>query len=187
MKTMSNNLRLSFNESNQPELSFTLSCSRQEAQRTTTDLKQILQSGNTLTLEVKKYSPKRSLNANNYLWLICDKIAKKMNDGRTLKEDIYREAIRKVGVWEIVPIKESEVESRIRKWNNIGEGWFAEVLQDSKLHGYKNVRAYFGSSSYEVPEMSILIDYIVEEAKEQGIETLTPNEIAELKSKWDEK
>jgi hypothetical protein len=179
MKAIVNQMRQSYSEDGKQELILTLSFSQDVSELITA-----LNNGKLLDVEIKQHRKHRSLDANSFLWVICDKIAKKIKDGRTTKEDIYRQAIRQVGVFEIVPIADDEVEERINKWNSIGDGWFSEVLHDSKLSGYKNIRAYFGSSSYNTLEMSILIDYIVEDAKELGIDTMTPNELVSLKSKW---
>ena len=46
------------------------------------------------------------------------------------------------------------------------------------------VRAYYGSSQYNTKQMSRLIDMVVEGAKELGIETLTPEELARIKEEW---
>lgn len=124
----------------------------------------------------------RSLDANAYMWVICDKIAKKI--GHTTKVDVYQKAIRDVGLFEDVPIKNEEVESKIALWNSIGDGWLAESQRDSKLNGYTVVRRYFGSSIYDNFNMRHLIDYIVDEAIELKIEVKTPNELERLKALW---
>ena len=41
-----------------------------------------------------------------------------------------------------------------------------------------------GSSEYDTAEMSHFIDRIVEEAKELGIETATPDELERMKQEW---
>ena len=43
---------------------------------------------------------------------------------------------------------------------------------------------YYGSSCYYTKQMSRLIDLVVEDCKEQGIDTATPEEIALLKEEW---
>ena len=58
------------------------------------------------------------------------------------------------------------------------------MLADSKLPGYKKVRTYFGSSSYDTREMSVLINSIVDDCKEQGIETMTPDELKSMVEAW---
>jgi hypothetical protein len=55
---------------------------------------------------------------------------------------------------------------------------------DSKLEKCKKIMAYYGSSCYDVHSMSVLIDYIVQEAKGLDIETLTPNELSTLSIEW---
>ena len=53
-----------------------------------------------------------------------------------------------------------------------------------KLEGCKKIIAYYGSSCYDTKAMSVLIDYIVDDAKAIGVETLTPEEIEGLKEGW---
>lgn len=139
------------------------------------------------TVEIKPLRKKRSLDSNSYLWVICDKIAKAMHDGKTTKEDIYRHAIREVGEWEDKPIPDEEVEKHIKMWGMIGDGWFSEERRESKLKRHKVVRDYYGSHIYDSVSMARLIDYIVEQAKEIGVETMPPNELARLKQEWGKK
>lgn len=131
--------------------------------------------------ELKEYKRKRSLDANSYCWVLCKKIADAL---RITKEEVYRKAINEVGKFEILPIKDEAVNTFKIAWSSKGIGWICEVFNKSKLDGYTNVIAYYGSSIYNTKEMSILIDNIVQEAKHLGIETLTPDEIASLKSLW---
>lgn len=124
---------------------------------------------------------KRSLDANAYLWVLCDKLADKL---RTTKIEVYRAAIREVGVFDTVLLTDRAVEDFIRKWNLNGIGYLAEISHKSRIEGCTAVRTYYGSHTYDTKEMSRLVDYIVQECKEQDIETLTPNELEELKQKW---
>ena len=55
------------------------------------------------------------------------------------------------------------------------------MLQGKEFTHYK---IYKGSSEYDRKEMSILIDGIVQEAKNLDIETLPPQEIERLKELW---
>ena len=54
----------------------------------------------------------------------------------------------------------------------------------SKLEGYTNVRNFYGSSAYDKAQMSRLIDLIVQEAKQLGVETLSESEKALLLEGW---
>ena len=134
-------------------------------------------------IEIKPYREKRSNDANAYMWVLCDKIADVIGNGMT-KEEVYREAVRKVGVFDMVPIKKEAVPRFIKSWCRNGMGWVCDNTGRSKLDGYENIVAYYGSSTYNTKEMSRLIDYIVEEAKDYGVETLPPEKIKSLEESW---
>ncbi len=132
------------------------------------------------TLTVKK-TKKRSLNANNYMWQLCDKIAYKI---KATKEDVYRHAVREVGAWFDTSCDADKADDLCRAWEKNGVGWFAEpILMGNRI---ASIRLYKGSSVYHTTEMARLVDYIVEEAKELGIETMTPDEIKRLEQMWEE-
>lgn len=137
---------------------------------------------------LKKHREKRSQDANSYCWALLRKLAEKMadiTDGKApTKEDIYRSHIKDVGVYEPLPIREDAVDRFCEAWAEKGIGWFVEVVDDSKLPGFKRVHAYYGSSTYDTKEMARLIDNIVQDCKALGIETLPPYEIERLKEEW---
>ncbi len=134
-----------------------------------------------LDISIKIHRNKRSRNANDLCWTMCEKIAQAA--GLT-KEDVYRHAIKNVGVWEATPIREDCVERWQSVWGEKGIGWFAEVVDDSKLPGYKRVHNYFGSSTYNTAEMTRLINFLIDEAKEMGIPTEPPALVSLLLDEW---
>lgn len=134
------------------------------------------------TVELKQYRKKRSLDANAYMWTLCDKISQVVPE--TTKEDVYRDAIHHVGVFETFPLKDDAVERWIERWQTNGTGWISEVLHKAKTPGYTIVISYYGSSTYNTKEMSRLIDNVVMTAKECGVETLTPDELEQMKAAW---
>lgn len=144
-------------------------------------MKILVENGKELTVEIKQYRKKRSLDANSYCWVLCDKIAKVI--GNT-KEFVYKEAIKQVGTFEIIPIRDDAVDRWMLAWESKGLGWNSEILADSKLEGYKKTINYYGSSVYDTKEMSLLLEEIVGQAKELGIEIITPEEQLALISKW---
>jgi hypothetical protein len=132
--------------------------------------------------KIDKYREKRSLDANAYMWTILRAMAEKLN---TTDKEIYREMIRRVGQTVIVPIKNEAIETYTRRWEANGEGWQVDVMGPCrKIEGYSNLRCYYGSSVYDTKEMSILLDEIVSEAKELGIDTITPDELERMKGAW---
>lgn len=134
-----------------------------------------------LSIKIAKYRKKRSLNANSYFWLLCGKLSEKMG---IPKIDIYREYIRNIGVFRMVEINEKAVDTLITAWQLNGIGWLAERVDKSKIDGFVIVCLYYGSSTYNTQQMSLLIDNVVQDCKEQGIETLTPTELETLKTEW---
>ena len=122
-----------------------------------------------LTVTVKEYREKRTLSQNSYLWVLLDKIAEKVNRS---KEDIYKEYIKDYGIFEPLPIRNDTVEKFKNNWSKNGLGWFCEDLGESKLDGYTKILAYYGSSSYTTAEMKRVIDAVIYDCEELGIQAM---------------
>lgn len=136
-----------------------------------------------LSVDIKPYRQKRSLDANAYSWVLIDKLSERLNEP---KEAIYKEYIKHIGGnSEIVCVKNNAVERLCSGWQRNGLGWQTDTF-DSKIEGCTNVILYYGSSVYDSAQMSRLLDLIIQDCKEQGIATETPNQIAEMKARWGE-
>lgn len=135
----------------------------------------------TKQYEVKEVKKKRSLDSNAYAWVLLGKLQDKLN---IPKEDIYRDLIQNIGSYEVIPIKDEAVEKFRQAWSKNGLGWVTETTQ-SKLKGFTNVLAYYGSSMYNTKEMSRFIELIVQECKQLDIETKSQSEIDSLLKSWD--
>lgn len=134
-----------------------------------------------LSIEMKPFREKRSLDANAYFWVLADKLAEKLN---STKEEVYKNYIKDIGGNSgIVCVEDKAVDKLCEVWESRGIGYQTDVFP-SKLKGCTNVVLYYGSSTYDTKQMSRLIDSVVEDCKEQGIETKTPDEIENLKSLW---
>ncbi len=130
-----------------------------------------------LDITIEKHREHKTKDANAYLWKLCQEIADKLD---STKEEVYREAIRDKGPFEIVPIKDSAVEHFIYAWSKQGLGWCAEIFGKSKLEGYTNVIAYYGSSTFDKKQMSYVVGYVDQEAKKMGIKTLSDLEFEHM-------
>ena len=119
-------------------------------------------------------------------WSLCTDIGKALTPPIP-KEEVYRKAIRDVGEYEPLPIREDAVETFQRRWASHGTGWFAEVVDNSKLKGYKLVFAYYGSSTYDTSAMSRLIDYLVQDARNMGLPLPATKEQEEMLKSWQAK
>ena len=128
---------------------------------------------------IKKYRQKRSNNANAYCWQLIGQIAELLNQSA---EDVYRDAIRHVGIFQDVELTEQAAKTMQHVWKAHGIGWLSEQV-DETANGVL-IRFYYGSSVYNTKQMSRLIDDIVTDAKELGIETKTPEELARMKEEW---
>jgi len=137
----------------------------------------------TVKIEIKRYSRKRSRTANDFCWALCTDIGNALTPPIP-KEEVYRKAIKDVGEYEPLPIKEEAVETFRKRWSEKGIGWFAEIVDDSKIPGYKLVFAYYGSSTYDTRSMSRLIDYLVQDAKNMGLKIPTSKEQEEMLNAW---
>ena len=135
-----------------------------------------------LSIKIGKYRQKRSLDANAYCFVLIGKLAEKLN---ITKEEIYRSAVKEIGGnYEVVCVKNEAVESLCSGWSRNGLGWQTDTMP-SKIEGCTNVILYYGSSTYDTAQMSRLISNIVQDCEAQGIETKTPNQIAEMLSLWE--
>lgn len=128
-----------------------------------------------LSIKITQFRKKRSLNANNYAWKLITEIG---NIQRLSKEEVYLNMLRDYGQSDMISvIAEVPINDYVKYYDEAGE---------STLNGklFKHYKCYKGSSEFDSLEMSIFIDGIVQEAKQLGIQTETPDEIARLKALW---
>ena len=144
------------------------------------DFKQLVDDMNgkdKLSIEIKEYRAKRSLNSNAYAWLLIGKIADVIRAG---KDEIYFKMLKRYGQSELISVlSHIPIEHYVKYYEEAGE---------STLNGklFTHYRVYKGSSDFDSREMSIFIDGVVGEAKDLGIQTETPDEIAKMKALWGE-
>lgn len=138
-------------------------------------IKYLFNQDKTKKFEVKEYKNKRSLNANAYFWELTGQLADLM---RTSKEELYFLLLQRYGQSEIVSVlAEIDVNSYFKYYTEAGES-----ILNGKL--FKHYKIYKGSSEMDSKEMSILIDGLVSECQEQGIETKSKKEIQSLLESW---
>lgn len=137
-------------------------------------------------IEIKKHRKMRSNEANKYCWVLCEKIAQRLSDEgvKHTKLDVYRDAIKEVGVWKDVELDLDAAETLSVAWEALGSGWITEQTDYSQDGESVIVRFYYGSSRYNSKQMSRLIDNLVQDCQELGIPTETPEQIEKIKSLW---
>ena len=139
--------------------------------------------GKDVDVEIKKYSPGRSRNANAFMWELCSDIGRAINPPLS-KEEVYRMAIKAVGVYIDKVLTVWDVETVRRRWESHGVGWIFEVMDDAGA-GRKLCHLYFGSSTYTVQEMQILLNWLTDQCHQMGLAIpLSKQEEEDLLERW---
>ena len=138
-------------------------------------IKWLLSQDREKTFEVKPYHPKRSLNANAFCWHLCNEMANRL---RTSKDEVYQEMLKRYGQSKVISVlSEIDISRFVKYYEEIGKGH----VEGKEFTHY---RCFIGSSEYDSREMAILIDGIVDEAKELGIDTLPTTAVERMKALW---
>jgi len=133
--------------------------------------------------DLKIFREKRSNDANSYFWVLAGKLAAKLHISPV---EVYRQYIPDVADnYVIQPVREDMIERWDKIWCAGHLGRMTDDIGECRhTPGYHNVRCYLSSSDYDTAQMSRLIGLLVEDCKEQGIETMTPAELERLTNAW---
>ena len=150
-----------------------------------------LRKNERLVFSVKEYKRKRSLDANAYYWVLVTKLAKVLN---LSKPHLHNILLRRYGQPEIVDgqmvfLVLPDSESGTRKADEAETYHIRPTSQVKTGVDGKMYRTYVmlrGSSTYNTAEMSELIDGLVSECKEQGIETLPAAELERMMQMYEQ-
>lgn len=134
-----------------------------------------------LKIKAVRYTQRRSLDANAYFHVLVGKIADALTISKAKAKNVL---ICKYGQPRLLP----DGSMMVYKTNAPEEFmWEQETIHCIPVKYEDNAtfyKVYRGSHTYDTKEMSLLIDGTVADAKELGIETITPAEIAEMKERW---
>ena len=133
-----------------------------------------------LSIIVKKFRQKRSLDANAYCWVLCTKIAEVVDSS---KDEVYEEMLQKYGF--LYQDEDGYIPITVKTGVDMSkiEGHWKFYKSNGKFDSYLMIK---GSSKYDSAEMAKFIDRIIEEAKELGVETMTPAELERMKIEWNQ-
>lgn len=175
MKAIADNIQAMFSENGKMNITLSL-VKKQDISK----LKSVIENKKMLSVEIKQHRKRRSLDANAYAWVLMSKMADVL---RTSKEEIYLQMLKRYGQREkeLISVIAEGLETIKRATDN-----HCIEVGESELNGkvFKHLAILIGSSKYDSREMAILIDGIISECKELGINTITENEKAEMLSKW---
>lgn len=135
-----------------------------------------------VNVEIKKASKSRTLSQNAFMWSLCSEIGNAMTPPLG-KDDVYRMAIKAVGVYTHVAVPNWQVETLRKRWETNGTGWVIDVVDDFSV-GSKWVCLYYGTSTYSTTEMRTVIEWLIDEAEQCGLSVPVGKEREGLYREW---
>ena len=136
--------------------------------------------------DLKEHREKRSMTQNAYYWVLLTKLADALRESKTV---IHNRLLRRYGCLEtidgcavraLIPDTE-EAEGKILAMDTSHWKPTAQVKVMGDGITYRTYVLLKGSSDMDSREMSILLDGLIDEAKQCQIETLPPHELEKLK------
>lgn len=94
----------------------------------------VLEQDKEKQFEIKEHKQRRSLDSNAYCWVLLGKLQDYL---KIPKEDIYRDLIKNIGSYEVVPVKNEAVERFRQAWSKNGLGWITETMKSKLERFYK--------------------------------------------------
>lgn len=138
----------------------------------------------TLDIKVTKYRRKRSLDANAYFHVLVDKLAYVMGTSRSWMKN---KMISEYGqIWYMddkALVCKTNIPPSIAHNDESTHMWLIKIGDDD-AYWYK---LYRPTHEYNSSEMHRLIQGTIEECKEQGIQTATPEEVEQMERLWKER
>lgn len=144
-----------------------------------------------ISVSIRRYREKRSLDANAYYWVLAGKLAAAMKITNAAMHNIL---LRRYGAYEAIDGKmvflelpdTDEAEEKALE----AEAYHIKPTSEIRTGDDVNYRTYImlkGSHDYDTAEMSRLIDGTVEDCKACGIETATPDDLERMKALYEKK
>lgn len=137
-------------------------------------------------LEVKEHRKKRSLDANQKLWALINEMSTIL---KLTPEEIYQGYIPDVGEnYRVFPVKPEDINEVAEEWCRGHIGRMVEDMGPCRLRdlrGYHNLKCYRGSSEYDTPTFSRLLELVMQDCRQLGIETLSEREKSLLMEEWE--
>lgn len=122
-----------------------------------------------LAIELKPWRSRRSTTANGLLWHCIGVIANAQLGEQKLEPfEIYKSLLRKYGQFTMIRVKANAVEAFRRSYREVDEvgRWC-----DADGTEWVDLLCYFGSSQYDAHEFGMLLDGVIDDMKQAGLET----------------
>lgn len=138
--------------------------------------------GKKLSIDIKQFREKRSLDANNYFHVLVGKISEVLTISKAKAKNIL---ICKYGQPQILPDGNIMIYKTNAPEEFMLEQESVHCIPVKYLDDATFYKIYRGSHTYDTKEMSLLIDGTVADAKDLDIETISPDELRKMKERWD--
>lgn len=123
-----------------------------------------------LAIEAKQWRKHRSLNANGMLWACLGELANVLHAD---KWDLYLQALRDCGQYTLIEMP-AEALPKFRAIYRECEDIGSRTVDGKEM---RQVLCYYGSSTYNSQEFSVLLERVIEDMKQAGIPTPTSQEM----------
>lgn len=157
-------------QTNKPVISFELDYTPEDLQE--------MSDADVLDITAKKHRNRRSVNANALLWKCLEDIAAAIDSD---KWSIYLQMLKKYGEFTYIVVKPQAVPMLKNQWRE------CEELGEIDIHGTTGIQmlCYYGSSTYDTKQFSRLLNGVMSEMKEIGIETPTEEQMRKSLERWE--
>ena len=139
--------------------------------------------GKLLDVVLKVHKERRSLNANALLWKCLGDIAKEMTvrGAPTDKWDVYLDMLKHYGKYTYICVPPKAVNDMKKQWREV------EVIGDIDINGRTATQllCYFGSSTYDTKEFSVLLDGVIAEMINLGLTPPMPKDLEIALEQWE--
>ena len=135
--------------------------------------------------DLEPHREKRSLTQNAYYWVLASKVAERL---KISTARLHNTLLRDAGYVSMVG---DQMVTAYLPDTDEAESWALESTtvhmmptSNTKSNGKERRRMYLmlqGSSEFNTAQMTRLLDLMIQEAKAQGIETMTENELAHMR------
>lgn len=130
-----------------------------------------------LSIKAVKHKEKRSLDANAMLWACLGELAAFLHVD---KWELYLQMLKRYGKYTYICVKPAVVEAVKAQWRE------SEVIGEIDINGQKAVQmlCYFGSSTYNSKEFSVLLEGVIEEMKDTGLDAPPSQDMRRALEDW---
>lgn len=133
--------------------------------------------------DIKKSVKSRSKNANALAWALMNEISREVGIPAI---EIYREQVKNIGGYATtVTISRNALKSFERAFCREHIARSIEVIGEDEDFNTVDILVTYGSSDYDTKQMSQLIDNIIQDCKQLGIETPEDDYINQLIADWE--